>query len=80
MSPGEVLLQVAVHFPHAPEQVSEEWVVLGSQRLCVLRDALFCVVDTNVKNMEREVRGLVYALCIMLSGTLWRQYDSGSEA
>lgn len=54
---GEVLLQVAVHLPHAPEQVSEEWVVLGSQTLCALRDALYCVVDTNVRNMEREVRG-----------------------
>lgn len=28
---GEVVLHVALHVPHAPHLVSEEWLVLGSQ-------------------------------------------------
>lgn len=28
---GEVVLQVALHVPHAPQFISQEWLVLGSQ-------------------------------------------------
>jgi hypothetical protein len=28
---GEAVLHVALHVPHAPHLVSEEWLVLGSQ-------------------------------------------------
>lgn len=50
----EVVLHVALHVPHAPHLVSEEWLVLGSQRLTELRDRLFCVSDRNAEAMEGE--------------------------
>ena len=52
--PGEIVVRVAVHLPHAPAHVSEEWLLLGSQKLSELRDTLFCLVETNLKNVERE--------------------------
>ncbi|PSC69390.1 snRNA-activating complex subunit-like isoform X2 [Micractinium conductrix] len=50
----EVVLQVALHLPQTPQAVSEEWLVLGSQSLCELRDRLFCVADSNLEAFERE--------------------------
>lgn len=50
----EVVVRVAVHLPQAPAHVSEEWLLVGSQRLTELRDALFCLAETNLKNVERE--------------------------
>jgi snRNA-activating protein complex subunit 3 len=51
---GQVVLHVAVHLPQAPAHVSEEWLVLGSQRLTALRDALYCLTEVNVAAVERE--------------------------
>ncbi|EFN60081.1 hypothetical protein CHLNCDRAFT_133386 [Chlorella variabilis] len=51
---SEAVLHVALHVPHAPHLVSEEWLVLESQPLTELRDRLFCVADKNAEAMERE--------------------------
>jgi hypothetical protein len=51
---GEVVVRVAIHLPQAPAYVSEEWLVLGSQSLTELRDALYCLTETNIKMVERE--------------------------
>jgi len=51
---GEVVIRVAVHLPQAPAYVSEEWLVLGSQNLTELRDSLYCLTETNIKNVEKD--------------------------
>jgi snRNA-activating protein complex subunit 3 len=51
---GEVVISVAVHLPQAPAYVSEEWLVLGSQNLTDLRDSLYCLTETNIKNVEKD--------------------------
>ncbi|KAL4449459.1 hypothetical protein ABPG77_007103 [Micractinium sp. CCAP 211/92] len=51
---GEVVLQVALHVPQAPQFISQEWLVLGSQKLTELQDSLFCVADDNIAAVEKE--------------------------
>jgi len=51
---GQVVLHVAVHLSQSPAFVSEEWLVLDSTPLIALRDSMYCVMDENMKNVERE--------------------------
>ncbi len=51
---GEVVVRLAVHLPQAPAHVGEEFLVLGSQNLTVLRDTLHCLCEANVAAVERE--------------------------
>jgi hypothetical protein len=50
----EVVIKLCVHLSQTPSYESEEWLVLGSTPLCALRDAIYCVMDENVRNVERE--------------------------
>ena len=50
---GEVVVRVAVHLPQAPAYCSEEWLVLGSQRLTELKDVLYCLMERNLKNVQQ---------------------------
>lgn len=52
VSENEVILKLAVHLSQSPSYVSEEWLVLGSTPICALRDALYCLMDENVRNVE----------------------------
>jgi hypothetical protein len=51
---GEVVVRVAIHLPQAPAYVGEEWLVLGSQTLVELRDSLYCLMEANIKNVEKD--------------------------
>ena len=50
----EVVIKLCVHLSQTPSYESEEWLVLGSTPLCAFRDAIYCVMDENVRNVERE--------------------------
>lgn len=52
VSESEVVLQLSVHLSQSPSYVSEEWLVLGSTSLCDFRDAIYCLMDKNVQNVE----------------------------
>lgn len=59
----EVVLRVGVSYPGNPGRQLQEWLVLGSQRLEELRDALYCRTDRDMAslNMQRpsgEMRAL----------------------
>eukprot|EP00887_Chlorella_sp_A99_P003248 scaffold9.g3248.t1 len=51
---GEVVLRVRVGVPHAPQQMWDEYLVLGRRRLTELRDVIYCLSDTNVAAVEKE--------------------------
>ncbi len=46
------MLSVGVQYPHSPTMKLHEFLVLGDQRLTVLRDAIECVTDLNMRNMR----------------------------
>lgn len=50
----EVVIHIAVHLSQTPAFVSEEWLVLGSTPLTALRDSIYCVMDANMKNVEKD--------------------------
>lgn len=50
---NEVVIRIAVYLPHAPSRESEEWLVLGSQRLTALRDVIYCLTKVNAENEEK---------------------------
>ena len=54
VSENEVVLHVAIHLSQTPAFVSEEFLVLGSMALSDLRDVIYCVLDKNMRNVEKE--------------------------
>lgn len=52
VSEDEVVLRLSVHLSQSPSYVSEEWLVLGSTPLCDLRDAIYCLMDENVRSVD----------------------------
>jgi snRNA-activating protein complex subunit 3 len=52
VSEDEVVLRLSVHLSQSPSYVSEEWLVLGSTPLCALRDAIYCLMDENVRSVD----------------------------
>ena len=53
---GELVFRVLVYLPRSPAFVSEEFLVLGSTPLTALRDAVYCVMDVNVRNVDGALR------------------------
>jgi len=56
---GELVFRVLVHLPRSPAFVSEEFLVLASTPLTALRDAVYCVMDVNVRNVDGMLRDKV---------------------
>lgn len=56
MDQDEIILHVAVHVPHAPAHLSEEFLVMGSQGLTALRDAIYCLTDANLSAVDEQVQ------------------------
>jgi hypothetical protein len=54
VSENEVVLHVAIHLSQTPAFVSEEFLVLGNTTLSELRDVIYCVLDKNMTNVEKE--------------------------
>lgn len=52
VSEDEVVLRLSVHLSQSPSYVSEEWLVLGGTPLCDLRDAIYCLMDENVRSVD----------------------------
>jgi hypothetical protein len=51
----EVVLTVALAHPANAQQTSQQWRVLGSQRLTVLRDRLYCRSDLDMRGAGLSV-------------------------
>lgn len=47
----EVVLRVGISYPGNPGRQLQEWMVLGSQRLTVLRDKIYCRSDKDTENV-----------------------------
>lgn len=52
---SEVVLTVALAHPANAQQVSQQWRVLGSQRLTALRDRLYCRSDPDMRGAGLSV-------------------------
>lgn len=52
---SEVVLTVALAHPANAQQMSQQWRVLGSQRLTVLRDRLYCRSDLDMRGAGLSV-------------------------
>jgi hypothetical protein len=52
---SEVVLTVALAHPANAQQTSQQWRVLGSQRLTVLRDRLYCRSDLDMRGAGLSV-------------------------
>ncbi len=52
----ELVFRVLVYLPRSPAFVSEEFLLLGSTPLTALRDAIYCVMDVNVRNVDGMLR------------------------
>lgn len=51
---GEVVLRLGVSYPGNPGRLLQEWLVLGSQRLTELRDALYCRTDCDMAALDMQ--------------------------
>lgn len=51
---GEIVVHLTVYLPQAPSTPGEEWLVLGSQPLTLLRDALYCLIEQNMRAVEEQ--------------------------
>jgi len=58
VSEDELVLHVAIHLSQTPAFVSEEFLVLGSMTLKELRDVIYCILDKNMKNVEKEFNAM----------------------
>lgn len=50
----DLILRVEIRVPIAPKLLSQEFLVLASQPLTALKDAIHCFTDTNLKALEDE--------------------------
>ena len=50
----EVVLRVSVSYPGNPGRELQEWLVLGTQRLSELRDALYCRSDCDMQALGMQ--------------------------
>lgn len=51
---GEVVVHMTVYLPQAPSTPGEEWLVLGSEPLTEVKDALYCLNEQNAKAVEMQ--------------------------
>jgi hypothetical protein len=54
VNPNELILKIAFHSMHKPNLVSQEFLVLGSQKLSDLRDMLYCLSDRVFDDEEKR--------------------------